>query len=79
MLFRVSMEETPKYRWPQVGQLTLDAFIIGTATVLSIVPLEIDGLDPVSIVFARAAAGAAIGAAQLLCNRLWFWGILAEE
>jgi hypothetical protein len=58
---------------------TLDAFIIGTATVLSIVPLEIDGLDPVSIVFAPAAAGAAVCAAQPLCNRLWFWGIRAED
>ena len=79
MLFRVSMEETSKYRWPQVGQLTLDAFIIGTATVLSIIPLEIDGLDPVLIVFARPAASAAVCAAQPLCNRLWFWGILAED
>jgi hypothetical protein len=57
---------------------TLDAFIIGTATVLSIVPLEIDGLDPVLIVFARAAAGAAVCAAQPLCNWLWFSRVCAE-
>jgi len=69
MLLSISMVENLN-----VPFRTLDAFIIGTATVLSIVPLEIDGFDPVSIVFARATAGAA----QPLCSRLWFSRVCAE-